>query len=158
MSSPGTTASEQQPVRVCGACSSDLCAHHVCRVCSDCPECDCDETDARLAREVVDDICVAVDHASPVMRQMRSVYLAKIGIAEADMLDASRAIDELRHDWCICGNRKMPFDSFCRTCFRKLPAGLRPNLNLHLKCGYLPYIRRAWKILAAIRVTEQRNK
>jgi hypothetical protein len=80
--------------------------------------------------------------------QQRADYLRGLGIGWDDMADASRSIDELRSDMCGCGRRKRQYDSFCRDCYRDLPIGLRPNLNLHLKSGYLKYVREAWLLLA----------
>jgi hypothetical protein len=77
----------------------------------------------------------------------RAAWLRRLGITEADIPDADRALCELRSDCCACHCRKQKLQSFCRVCWAKLPVELQPKLYLHFKFGYLTYVREAWAVL-----------
>lgn len=85
---------EQRPIRNCGICSSPLCSHHVCRVCSQCAECDAIHLHSAPAgsRFLVD---VLTDRKSAAQAR-RIDYLRGCGIAEEDFAEASRAVDNLK--------------------------------------------------------------
>jgi hypothetical protein len=148
----------------CGICSTELCCHLICRTCGTCEQCKAAEdvyavpaAAAHQHRYPFSIVRLSAERVSslPFDLQRRAEYLESIGIAAADIADASRSLDELRADGCICGRRKRQYDSFCRNCYQALPASLRPNLNLHLQMGYLKYVREAWQLLAAARVTTE---
>jgi hypothetical protein len=142
---------EQRPIQNCGICSSPLCSHHVCRVCSQCAECDAIHLHSAPAgsRFLVD---VLTDRKSAAQAR-RIDYLRGCGIAEEDFAEASRAVDNLKSDCCRpghCNRRKRTGQSFCGWCFTKLPAELQANLGLHLRGGYLGHYRQALQILTGI--------
>lgn len=120
MSTPATSP-ERQPLASCPTCSSQLCAHLVCRMCNSCPECD---------RAPLPDV-------RAIHKAQRIERLRQRGIPEAQLEECCRALDELHADVCPCGNRKKPDWSFCSSCYRELPGELRTRLNLHITAGYL---------------------
>jgi len=151
----------------CGTCSTELCTHGLCRTCGGCDECEREAvirealgTGPGVGRASLPDtaelppaklpICQIRLSATKVSRNQRDLgerihYLLQTGIEWTDIADASRAIDERKHDGCGCGQWKRPGDAFCGDCFRMLGSGLRIKLKLHLSAGYLCHIRQAWK-------------
>jgi hypothetical protein len=74
-------------------------------------------------------------------------YLRSIGVATADLADASRALDERRSDCCGCRQWKRPGESFCGDCWHILTARLHERLKRHISDGYLDAMRESWKLL-----------
>jgi len=52
------------------------------------------------------------------------------------MTDIKFYIDELKSDKCQCGAPKLSMQSFCRRCFKSLPAQMRRDLYLVVGGGY----------------------
>lgn len=157
-------ALDKVPLTACPMCSTELCAHGVCRVCGACTQCG----DA-LPQSTSGDVpevsacephkprsCHGSGETPLTRRQLRELYLRKIGIAEVDVPDAVRALDQLEGDQCVCGNRKRRHDSFCKPCYQVLPEEVRRGLYLHIKSGYLEMVRCAWQLLRD-RVADQRE-
>lgn len=157
---PRNSAPEpRRPETSCPICATVFCPHGVCRTCGECEKCVIHIVpESALPRPpFVSQVRLSVHLVSRARRHIdeRAEYLQGIGLAYGDWPDASRAIDELKGDECVCGNRKRPFDPFCPDCFNTLPAALKPLLKLHLRQGYLQHIRRAWSFLAADRYARQ---
>lgn len=135
---------DKRPLEACPSCSTELCEHLVCRVCSSCPICDAKNTAKAVPRAVRE--YRSVTHAMQVNSRLRKLEAA--GIQSEDMPDAVKAMDELASDCCPCGNRKRPYQSFCSHCFKLLPTDVREGLYLHMRNGYLQFVRRAWELLS----------
>jgi hypothetical protein len=146
----------------CPICATVVCPHGICRSCQACEVCVIHvlpATPAIVRPLFVHQVRLATHVLSRERRHIeeRADYLAGIGLASGDWADASRALDELKSDACVCGNRKRPYDPFCPDCHNLLPSDLRPLLKRHLGQGYLDPIRRAWSFLAAERYARQHS-
>jgi hypothetical protein len=151
----------QPPDPFCGICGTERCLHGLCRMCDSCAECDREALQASvpLTPAAPPALSFAVIRLSAWRTSrriedlaVRADYLYEAGIPWDEMREASQALDDLLSDRCICGNRKIPRDSFCANCYRALPIELHDKLKLHISKGYLPYLRQATKFLAELRL------
>lgn len=122
-----TPANNPDVLTGCGICGAEFCTHQVCRQCGDCPVCDGGATEMPTP-------------TSPLAEQERLRQKA---------MERRRAIHELALVVCACGAKKKDHQSFCRSCYRSLPAEIQTGLYLDFSRGYIEWWRKAHEHLRA---------
>jgi hypothetical protein len=56
--------------------------------------------------------------------------------AQSKAMDAMQSVQELKSEVCRCGNEKKRGQSFCLSCYRSLPPGLKKALYNRVGDGY----------------------
>jgi hypothetical protein len=130
MAAPAFNPSRQR-LTDCPMCSTVLCAHGVCRVCSDCYA--CDEIEAAIASG--DSL-----QTQSVNRAERD-RLARLAAERRQLISEIREV--LAAERCQCDRLKAPDQLFCRMCSRKLTPELRVGLFRAINTGLLPVYQRA---------------
>jgi hypothetical protein len=121
-SSTATQAQQQQALFTgCGVCGGQFCMHGRCRVCGKCE--DCDRVEQQSPRVIVE----REAHAAEQKRLRDRAALRRQALADLDSKQ------------CLCGSRKREQESFCRTCYFKVPAQIRSGLYASFANGYLDF-------------------
>ncbi len=124
-----TVAQQQSILTGCGICGAEYCPHLSCRVCSTCS--DCDQVEGKRP---------PTPSKGDPAEQRRLHALAE---------ERRQALEELQSNQCpTCQRRKREMKSFCKVCFKSLPAEIANGLYLSFANGYLPYYRKAKELLS----------